>query len=608
MLPVSYEFPSTPPLSYKAFPGSYIPSSPYKEIEGIEHLVVTEIVSKASLHHSKNPLRMFCYNLLCENNWYNQYFEEVSQLTYKYIKRLMRDTAVSAVSLYVESVENVLSLFTSDLLYRFPELRSVITPQLLEASSQNAGLLHHLKTENVSMSSPPGQPHPYGYNPSMHPAQAGYHTPNMMPMNQGYGHQPHPQQPVLVYHPQFGMVPYQGPVLQQPMVQHPNAFQQYRQPMSHEDLAPRPQHEVSRSYDHRVIKSYGGAPDIQPGQEFDIRQRVRYDRNSAVELSPEHQPYDATSKQTIQTGDSKVDRSKHELEVVTNTLTLTQQERIKVIKDTKEIEISESVMSDLEINVLIAQLHTDCIVDIKRSKKINRVYAVIPSVVISSENLETELEHLQNSNSLIKFSKYLSGVINNMNAECPELRVSLIRQIDNKLTERINLFIKHELSLLDGESAQFEIQSFMEDFPELPRYILKRFGQPGVSKLERFEKRFLESFKTELMKTTFKDLSKLIVLENAGGGAVNMEYIPYTYSITRIPLDRVDLGIPNAEGVVRLEDKKDDMLINALKPLVLGNDPQNLFSHEIDYHILVTRDDMRYRVSSLNENIVLIRM
>lgn len=623
MLPVSHDRPDAPPVLIDD--RSLAPAFPQMNDSRINHIlpdIAIHIVNHSVRQMHNSSARMFLYNMLSYNNWLNEHFDNVFMLSVDHLVLTMQTSTAPAEALFKSSVEQVLMMYCSQLVLEYPDLQGYISPQQLKACKENAGYLYNFKQEISKMSGYQQHPH--------HHVQAGYGQPTM------YGHQPQqvPMQAIIAIDPATGaqvqvLVPATGagpgmgagPMMRTGAYVHPNApapsrvtpgFQGYgntRPP----DMAPR--NRSARNYGSSGAQQSNSGPrslgdnfeyesDIRQGQMTDLKPGgyIGKHRHQPVEeryepevLLPVRETYDTHSTASSQ-GDTIVDRSKHELGVNTGVVTMAEQahvDKVEKMMDSNEPTVIAQVAADTNLQDIISQLRAD---HIKTSEKaIVRQYFLIPDLLVSTYNVQRQISGWINSgNTLTVVALNLQAAFNTASGQKDSdgiyALLSLIREFDRLLTEKVNYFLKQKLE------ASFDIDSFRTDYPDLPQYVMKKLGRTGADMLQRFEQSILKSFTNEEIGKALNG-NAFINIEAGVHDGVHAGCFPNLYSVTLLPLDREMLGLPTKAEKLLLTFKN-KYIFNAMKGVFVQNDPNIPFEGvEASHHILVTQDGVAYRVT-----------
>lgn len=170
---------------------------PLEQVPYILASIANDLVSKANT----NAARMYTYNKLCANNWYNNEFMSVARAILAVVSGRSQ-AGVDITHIANDVIEKYMTCYTSVQVLITPELKSTLPPNLVLASQHNASQLQQFNEEANKV---------FMNNNQMMPQQG-------MPMQQGMmmpGQQPMGMQPGMMGGQPMGMHPMQ---MQQPMV------------------------------------------------------------------------------------------------------------------------------------------------------------------------------------------------------------------------------------------------------------------------------------------------------------------------------------------------------------------------------------------------------
>lgn len=179
---------------------------PVEQVPYILAGIANDLVNKAN----SNAARMYTYNKLCANSWYNNEFMSVARVILGIVSGRSQ-AGVDITHIANDVIEKYLTCYTSVQVLLSPELKSSLPPNLVLASQHNASQLQQFNEEANKV---------FMQNNQMMPQQG-------MPMQQGMmmpGQQPMGMQPGM------GM-PMQGMGMQPMQMQQPMVYNQQMMPM-----------------------------------------------------------------------------------------------------------------------------------------------------------------------------------------------------------------------------------------------------------------------------------------------------------------------------------------------------------------------------------------
>lgn len=605
MLPCSYEIPQSPVIQIDR---SQVPLIPDVNDPRLNHLLIdiaVAIVNRSGLLINKNPIRMFLFNLISQNGWNNQSFKELFLLCIAYMKLTLSTCNSTPESIFESCVDTALTLYGSELVFRYEELGAAISPRLFQASSQNCGLLSEVKKEmnnmfpvgNYNQFQPPNYPN-YQGQPSILvlDPRTGQYVP--LPNQQPYGFQPsggygnphmHNSPP---YHQQFGM----GGI--NPNRSSSNDLRDYSVAGSRSW--------TDRTFDRTTTDASSLYSRFQPldsssNEKKPVVKQVRYDKEAEVYDEPYVPDVFTTAgmsnaeKEKPSIGETPMDRKLHE-HVSGSTVagsTITENtSRFEPIDDKVEITVLTDVGIDIDINGLIAEFRLEMIKSTEHP--ICRKHFFIPDVVVSKIPIHGNIRSLMESNDLTESAMAIRRWIDKLSLldhDTAQASMVMIRELDHLVTRKVNDFLHHTLEVT------FTIESFIDDYQDLPRYVLQRTGINGSNLLEKFSKNLIKAFGSQFNGETIENSECLILPDD-----VYVGYVPNTYSVLLLPKCRVDLLLPVSRKKFVLDPTEHKMLCQIIEEVMTEDDPYNVFGTTIDYHIMVTKEGVRYRAGKSMEN------
>lgn len=648
MLPVSYERPESPRVQWSKDNPPIVFDWNDPNIRYIVPAVTAALANKATLSSAKNFVRMFCFNLLSQNHWNNEYFNELFQLTMTHVTWCVRNGARITDYQIEDSAEQMLALFTSSLVFRFNELSPVVPLDERKIHSQNAGLLDNLKMEMSLMTYPVAgnqmYPHPApqrtsnGWPQDLPPGQYYYGQggvmvdPRMHPQMHPMGYPQQPGYPQMAYPPQqpmdMGHI-HQNQMYHNPHMVHPHAMQggmqghpgypnqqRYRPLPDHRpdpnvrDYGDDERHEREERRPKRL--TFSGAPitddmeDLKQDRYFQLM--TEDDEKDDLDPPPpthtayepegivmQPQTYDVVTTSNL--GGSDMDRSQHELGIPTSVKTMAEKERVEEVLKQDEVDfvVDRHVVADLDIDVPIAQLRMDNIKTQGKSVLQKRVY--IPCVLISTVPVQETLKGWLKGETLSQIAENLRDILSNLSGsssvEKDRAQVALLHELDDKLTMKVNEFIKRKLADL---WKPFTIGSFIEDFPDLSMYVMRNIGKTGVDLLRQFDIDLAAMLTTSRLDMFNKEIDESPNMLNIPAG-VSVGYLPNTYLVSLVNLNVTELKLVRNFQKQVVNPKTNDFLYRVVSS-VFESDETSYFEEDmvVENFMLVTSDGARFAI------------
>lgn len=640
-LPVPTEYPLVPVVQYDPMVPPCIPAVTVRpSVQHILPMICSAVCNEAGMRSVANVARLFCYNLLVNNHWHNDHFSEVVKLTADLVaKNYEKGHLRMPESGVQEAANQVLTLYTSNLLFIYPDMKGRVSPQVLDAAYQNVPTFNTLKQEIFSM---------YTHTPAAngYPPVQGY--PAMSPGMQPYPGAPMPGQMAGGMSPGMhpGMMPGQMSPQQMQMIHQQQMVAQQQQMMQQAAM----QQEMMRQQAMMQQGGYGHHPQMpqqgwannQGGNSLSnntpgaVVDSVRQDRFFTRTMgNPQPEPVQAPAPQPvpqpvaqpkvepvmkqqnleIEKG-SEMERAKHQITFMgdmysMDSLARSTQYQASVDKMSEEtavdgheesfcVQESVVVTSSLEEAIILGRMQQH-----KRHKDFTdfstfRHFVSINPPMFANQEVQSYMKALSKSTSfatMVVKMKSMASSLESKKKEEAQYTVSIIsflKQIDNIMTKLVNNFLSTKLRL------KLSIDSFVEDGGELDMYLLKKYGQVVAQGFSRFE--------TETINTIFENNDATLVL---GGTELpeNMHFAALSihHSVTYLFLTDRELGYKITEGTVAIQETVAPTLYKIARSLQRHKKEMD-FSTLID--VLITADGVRYLLSknySLEEEYLISR-
>ncbi len=631
MLNISHEYPQAPLVQIDK---SLIPGIPNHDarVQYIAPDIVAQIINTAVVNANKNPLRMFLFNLLSQNNWLNPYFQEVFDLCVANILHSVTKSSATPESVMFKCIDTMMSLYTSSLVYVFPELQNLISRDLFDSSSRNAGVLHELKKEmsvlnNVHNQGMNTQSYGYFAGPPGHGQPVMHHQqPVQGPMMQVWDPRVNAyvlvpqqmvsqpvQQPMMhpgmrAQRPYAGSTPY-GQFVNQPVTALDytgnEGLRSYRTSsgsVSSSNNQESPQHNPDQSardqIPRRLIVNDGEvitSQTLASRQTLAARQTDFHKQTKPVPaelLETDFSKAEVISTQQLINqvkGESEVDRSKHELpgsSISSGSNTAVTENHA----DNHELEVQtvDSIQAQLSLKELVATFRSEVLE--QDNSPVVRKNGLILDAVISKLDVKSHLSkwlnHLTFGELCFNMQKTINGI--SKETELVETTLSLIRELDCLFTFKINDFLKNTVG------SDINIDSAFEDYPDLAVYLSRNVSGRARDKLIKFADGLISVFNSQSFSSVFPSGKDMLDIPNNE----NAYWIPSTCAMISIPYDRVSLGLKSHLNPAEVDPAKQKLIYNSVKPLFLDEDADNVFEAPIEKVYIVTRDGAVYRVTN----------
>lgn len=512
MLPVSTEYPIVPISQYDPYQPPFVPQIQVHPL--VQHLfpmVCSKVATLASVRAQLNPARMFCYNFLASAYWNNSEFTTITKLAADMLalgctKGLYRTPEMGMD----QSIDQALTIYVSVLLFKYPELQQICSPDIVQSAGQNASVYNNLQVEidNLYRMQPQAQSFP-----QQMPSQQGQH------FNVGY------QAPQQNFQPQQGM---QSFGIQQPNTRIPGFYG------SDANIGPRLGNSQGPSLadiqSDRFANRSGKGPVIARQDHVGVSTRLS--------VNPE------PIRPTYQAEEQKVEppRSKHiryfDIEFpIDNVIKLTNTvAEVKKSVDSIPIPDEEKSSSDDNVSVSFPSVYRKLLISDSLSELITsgriyyldhinqtgqsdfyRVFGLLNNAFFTNVDLSYLVESIKNNQSFADISlllkqeseRIINGRISNLKS--PEKAKSdwagsetlrFILHLDSLVTGIINDFLNYRLD------STVRIDSFVSDVASLFPYLSE--------KGKRTDCDLLFAMETAVIKDIFKNMVNGFEKETSG--------------------------------------------------------------------------------------------
>lgn len=592
-LPVPANYPVVPFVQYHPAQPPFVPNVPcHPNVQHVLPTISAAVANEISIKAQANAVRLFCYNLLVRNNYQNENFAEVVQLSADLIMiNLLKQVYRIPEHGVNDVVAQILTMYSSSLVYQYPDLKSMVTPQVLDAAYQNASVFNNLKQEIFSMRS---------NFPGHHNApqfQGQYQAPNP-----GQGHWPvHPGS-----HMAAGMG-YAPPVSNYPNNYNPGYVNPgYGNPGYHSGVTFNPVGAVTTS-------RFGNS-------ENSIAENLKQDRffsRYAVHQEPEIQKPDPAPIQVekptvskyleIEKG-SEMDRAKHQISFFGDSFPVDSlvrgQQHDKSADNLRIASVEEEPPSPYLLNSCLLDPSLDMAIASGRMKQFEkqketicnsafRCFSIVATPLICTEETKDYLSNLLTAPSFTAMAVKMKAMATALSAKSNEGNqdyslslISYLNQINNVLTELVNNFLANRLGI---GHKNLNIDNFSEDISELGNYLHRQYGNNYSAALDTFESQVIDCLNEKFDEETLKDLNSNYEIPEG----LNIDFLPINYSMTYVPMNDRELGY-------KVKDKA--LVIDKVTAPTLHKIAKSLAAHkkqielETLHDILITADGVRYHL------------
>lgn len=617
-LPVSPEFPMVP---FSQFDPSTPPAVPQVQVlPATGHMIpmiAAAVANEATIKANAHAARMFCYNLLVNNYWANESFAEVVKLTADYVAMQYHKGHLRMPEAGVqEAAAQVLTLFTSSLVFLYPDLKALVSPQVLDASFGNVQTLNNLKQEISSMySHNPGHGHggfqggpvggyahtpmhPHGHMPG-HPGVVahGNYPPHLGGGGYPPGHGGYPaHHPGPAFHPGGG---FQGG--------HGGGFGSPPAPVglhgaaTMSRLGSDPSTEAANLRQDRFFTRPQRQPEVETR-----REDQRYVRQETP-VKPAPAPAAKTDKPThlvIDKG-SEMDRAKHQVPFLGESYLTDSQARGRWFTESTDAMVQERPAEDKETahHVHTKLLMEPCLetaivtgrvtqIEHQRadsSKNVFRVFAFTATPMTCIEDITPYVDNLREATSFMALVVKLKSMAASLatkteNQQYTDSVISFLNEFNMLMTELVNDFLRTKIK------TSLSIDDFADDYSDLANHVQNKLGAVYSQALARFEGEAILSVLERLSDTHQQEMTALFNVPDEIFTAV----FPVNYSLTYTFMNAKELGYKLG---------KDPVIIDAATAPSLYKIAKSLEAHKKQMEIttmhdlLITADNVRYKIS-----------
>lgn len=616
-IPIIQYHPDQPPV----VPNIYVPPT----VANLLGRIVSAIVNEAGAKAYASKARMHCYNVLANNYWQNPEMEEVVKMTAGYLTLRVQKREIGQPEMGLfETVSNMLTLWTGNLLLTVEALRPLVPPQHVEIALQNAAQYSQLQMEIAGI---------YGQQPVPH--QVMQTQQNVVLVGYGPGGQPIYQQAPMVQtvmppqtmHQQHNAVlvgygpngqPVYGspnwPNQNQPQQYQPQAMIAHRQPLQGLGVVQQGQQFPQTIQVGGIDRSDGGNSNNRFGGK--LRQVQIEPVQQAVQQQPAQEPAKQTHEIHVTTlGGSEVDREQHR---VVNyfgkqfPMDDTDHERIAsfsqpLVDDENLGQNTKTVIQSKwglgysqEYIELYSRMGMLKALAVNGNITVYRAYNLRLDVNLSSmPSLDKFCERIIQDIKIDTMSNrdIIATVVGNLQALVESTRqsdlshesisevMSLFSQVDRRLTDLVNRYLQYCLK------RTTRISSFIIDGSNIVDYIN---GQVGVDLADDFAEYIANALKTYFAKQDDEIITS--TRENLEvPDKINMTIMSINVCLTFVNLTNAELGlnVTQRDQMYRVDSNTTPNLYRLLRSQE-ATDARQPFPNQESY--LLTKDGVRYQI------------
>jgi hypothetical protein len=575
--------PIVPPMMVDVNYPPYVPNvAVHPEVAYLKNtvaaLVINESVEKIILNHS----RLFLFNLICYNSYQNETFHEIVELVLGHIYINTQRGRYRSYDMAVnDSVSFVMTTYASHLFFRYPNLKSMVAPQIVNAAYQNLQSFNNLKEEVRAMFNnggyPTNMPHGSfspGHVPVQHMQHPQYmHNPNMH--NNGRYERPN-----STYVANSGANTMFGNMVSQ------SAF--INRGSSPESTMRDARFKTMSDSNERNQTMTTPSVAVTESQETKPQQKAEVNKDKTVILEMEGGSERNFSNSSVTFLDVSVDlnnfeRSAHQYRSIER---LGNEKADEGSENNKYLQSSVNLETNLENAIITARVKQ---FEMQRSEMKNNVFrcfSVITNPFFSSYDLSQYYKVLQscdNFEGLVgKLRSIAMAVSRQEDKSYVAAVVTFLNVVDEILTELVNDFLRNKLDM------RISIDSFTADSIDLKPYLFKK----DVRYCEAYE-----AFENDVMNVVFEELDEELMKMSAEELGVpeglNHYVLPVNHTLTLTFLNDKELGMKIKDGLNVIDATNCNSLYN-LAASLFRHKKEAAITTLVDY--LVTVDNRRYKL------------
>jgi hypothetical protein len=592
--------------------------------------IAASLANEAGIRAGDHAARVFCYNLISSNNWNNQHFSDLVKMVIDMCRieldRRRIDTIEQGLS---TSISRALSYYTSYLVGLYPDLQSMITPQIFNAVEQNRQAIvdfnRHVSNlnekENAVNNGWNNQPLMQVIQTPQGPVQVtatqagdgNMYWVDQRGMNYGIVQQPQPYPQGMSMRP--GMMPQvtAPAVMMPPPMQHNFPPQQnYPRNSTFGNNQP-PMNNTFNSWANRNNNMSNPTTDVL-GDRFEKRLKNSYN----VDPVPEQVEVPVAKEKPKQTilgvrGGSEMDRSKHVINVLVDDAIVNLEPRYmnymgSVDAFNKTLVDNQSADQTLVYDAPILAISGKDVVSLARATHLEllkespdrtegvfRCFFTVIESIVTDEDMTTYTDILRQQTTCTNLAIKLRSLASSLDTS-PEARkknikkLTFLKTIDRVLTKWVNDFLDRKV--VNG----IEIGSFASDIPSLQGYIRKTYGEVHARAVADFEEKIVRCFSLYPL----EDCKAMYQSDLRLADGIYATPIFSYQSVTLVPLMDEELGfILDHNGVLEISLEISPTLYTVVRSLrkhrslIKDGKDDELTTLE---DLLVTADNVRYRL------------
>lgn len=571
------------------------------QIEYLVSRIASEVANEASRKANSSPARMFCYNMLVDNYWNNSQFAEVVKLSADHICLMYKKGLYRVPEAGItDSVSQILTLYTSNIIFQYPELKSICSPQTIDAAFQNVPAFNNLMTELQQMYHNNAGDNRFGWGaPTMggnaHAPMGSFQSENFNPAGNNY-----PPNVQMVWTPQ-GFMPVAS------------NFQDTRFQASYQNSG-NSSFSNGRSFDSaRSVASFNDNGDMRQDRFFShpIVKNNEEPNHHVVNLETSTQKQKSVAGVLVIEGGTEMERQQHRLTFLGNTYPANNIERGKQFVDETEKLASANTEADepsqyvhpvwIAAPTLDQTIFHGKIKQIERQKHeaargVFRCFAVAVNPILSPVKVQDYMDELRKANTFTELANKLKSLGQALASQKDDKKIEVegvvcfLNTIDTTLTNIVNDFLRTSLIIPSEKMKPLSIDSFTSDIEDLGPYIHRKYGANFSQGFVRFE--------TDVISTVLEEIAPDVLEAVADNIDLPKDMffgsIPLNYCLTYVFMCACELGYKLGKDPVVIEQSSAPSLYAIAKSHEHHKKSMGMTTL---YDLLITSDGIRYRLT-----------
>lgn len=550
-------------------------------------IVINTVVTNINKHHG----RLLMFNLISNNYYRNDEFHEIIELCLGYIySRTKRGYYPNFDSAVNQCVEEMCTMYSSQLIFKYPEIKSLVPPQVVSGAMQNIHKFNEAKAEVSAMFAHNGQypNHQVGfpggfqhgvvsnpnYPPNINPNQ--FPPNNNMPLHIN-------QYPQNIQQGNSMFVNQQRFINRQDNDHVSNVRNDRFSKMIKEDDVSRNRFNNQQSFEDTIQNSQ---QDIVQDNEVIEPPKKETDPTVMLEMVESNETTFANSTVSFIANSVELNNTERQA--------LQWRSVQHISKETIDEDSGDnfylSPITLLETNIENAIISGRAKQFERQGKALNknifRCFSIITNPFFTTFDFSKYHKTLQSCNTfeqlVLKLRSIATVLANQEDIEYTAGVITYLNLVDGMLTDLINDFLRNKVDL------RVKIESFCEDASELRMHLIKK-GIQYSDAYDVFEEDIIDSMFVEIDDETLALEETDMQLPKG----LNFYLFPINHSLTFTFLNNKELGLNIKDGLNQIDIKRSPTLFRIVQDL-FNQKKQTETTTLVD--MLVTVDNHRYKL------------